>query len=384
MKNKNMISILIIFLMLSSIASAVEIRGTVSDGTLLEWNAQNFAGFFYDLDKNLSSESLIIEEINDNVIPENKLIYKTQKIPVQFEYSKFTDKPVIDNSKTYDLVGWQAENWVALNGKTNKLVKLVVNTGNEKRTVYGGGTITLGNGYVLKVNSIDANSAPRQVWISIIKDGNSIDNIVVQQNEIYNLKKKIGGENDALVLSFYVGSIFSGSETEIVQLQYIWLVDESSLTEIKLGEKFGVFKVTDTSDKIVLKNSGSVGLLKNTEITLMGNMMFKTADSDELRFYPKVNIDVVSTSPIPTPTPTSTSEIYPVVTPEVIIKTIDPTEETCKVYIDNAILNVSTLNITEEPQESEITPETSGFEAILVAIVGILIVTLLVLRQRKD
>ena len=125
MKTKNILSILMVFLILSTTASAVEIRGTVSDGvTPLIWNAQNFAGFYYDIDNGLSWETLTMA-ISGRTIAINGLEYKTVKIPVNFSYSTDKNKPIIGTQTTYDLVGWQAEKWVALNGKANKLVKLV-------------------------------------------------------------------------------------------------------------------------------------------------------------------------------------------------------------------------------------------------------------------
>lgn len=294
MKIINILSVLVTFIMLSSIGSATEIRGTVSDGTSMPivWDAQNFAGFYYDIDAGLSSENLTIVKINGRSIPENGLVYQTTKIPIAFSYSKDKNLPVIKNQRTYDLVGWQAEKWVALNGQPNKLVKLIVEfEGSEKATLSGGGTLTLGNGYVIKINSVDSNAAPRQAWLSIMKNGIVVDDAIVQQDKLYNYIKDVGGEDETLVLSLYVSSIFSGMETDMIQLKYIWLIDESTLTVIDGGDKFGVFEVFST-DPITLKNTASISLTANSIVTLMGNMKFRTADnSSVLRFYPMVNTE---------------------------------------------------------------------------------------------
>lgn len=366
MKYKNILSILMTFLMLSSIASAVEIRGTVVEGyTSQLWTAQQFAGFYYDLDKGQSFENLTIEIINsDRTIPADKLIYTTEPIKVNFSYSDDKKLPVYNNVRTYDLVGWQAEKWVAI--KSNKLVKLAIETkGTEKVSLQSGGTLTLGNGYVMKINSVDANSAPRQAWVSVMKDGKIIDDAVLRQGELYNLQKDVGGEKDVLVLSAYVSSIFFGTEAQMLQLQYIWLIDESTLIEIKSGDTHGVFKVTGTNP-IVLKNSGSITLSRDSDINLMGNMKFKVADSDTLRFYPFVN--VIEESIKESVVPVSTINTSRPCSPEIVERIVEKTVEKI-VYVN--------VTVTPEP-----TPETPGFEAIF-AIAGLVVVAFLVLR-RKD
>lgn len=367
MKMRNILSIVITLIMLSSVVSAVEIRGTVSDNkSLLSWNAQNFAGFYYDIDNGLSSEMLNITVINDRTIPEGNLIYKTTKIPVNFSYSDDKNRPVIENMMSYDLVGWQAEKWVALNGKANKLVKLITEfKGYDKVTLTSGGTLTLGNGYVLKINSVDAHASPRQAWVAVMKDGKVLDDAILRQDEIYNLQKDVGGERNALVLSAYISSIFSGTESEMIQLKYIWLIDESTFTEVKSGSNYGIFDASISGNTITLKNDGVISLSKDSIVDLMGNMKFKIADSDTLRFYPFVDITEQIIKDVNPANVTSTITAIPCA-PQIVEKNVT-TEKI--VYV----------NVTQEPTP---TPKTPGFESIL-AIVGLIIVSILILRKKK-
>ncbi len=57
------------------------------------WNAQTFAGFFYDLKNDLSTETLYIQESladiqSNRTIPEKTLFYKTGKAQVEFKMMK--------------------------------------------------------------------------------------------------------------------------------------------------------------------------------------------------------------------------------------------------------------------------------------------------------
>lgn len=385
MKSKNILSLMMTFIMLSSIGSAVEIRGTVYDGNdadpIKVWNAQNFAGFYYDLDKGDSFETLEITDIDDRNIPDGYLEYNTKKVSKEFEYSKDKNKSVINDKSEYYLVGWQAEKWVALNDKAYKLVKLVTEfEGTEKATLSSGGTLSLGGGYALKINQVDARAAPRQAWVSILKDGETVDNAILQQGELYNYQKDVGGEKDVLVLSAYVSSIFSGTESEMIQLQYIWLIDESTFTEIKSGNNYGVFDVDTVSDsEIVLTNDGVISLSPDSVIDLMGNMKFKVADDDSvLRFYPFVEIteEPVKESKVPAvvSTPSSSVNATPCV-PETVEKIIEVEKI---VYVN--VTSEPTPEPTQTPEEGKTIP---GFESIF-AIVGLLAVAFLVLRKRKD
>ena len=380
MKTKNIMSIMIaLLILLTSIlpVSAYEVRGTVyvtGSGTTT-WTAQNFAGFYYDIDSNTqTSETLSINDnVEDRIIADGKLTYTTTPSDVNFTYSDEKGLPVYDQVRSYKVVGWQAEKWVALNNKPNKLVKLIKEfDGAEKATLLGGQTLDLGNGYILKIQSVDARAAPRQAWITVMKDGKNIDDGILQQNAVYNLRRTVSGESDALVFSAYVDSIFSGQESDMIQLKYIWLIDESSFTEIKSGDKFGVFEVTGTNP-ITLTNDGTISLSKNTDVTLMGNMKFKVADNAQLRFYPYVDITedsvkIVSGITVVTPTPIVTATPY----------NCTPVE---KIVEREVIKYVNVTIPTATPASTPALP-APGFDAIY-AIVGLFGVAFLVLRQRK-
>lgn len=382
MKTKSILSVLMVFLMLSSVASAVEIRGTVARGAgIYAWTADNFAGFYYDINEDLKSENMTAIVV-DRSIAEDKLVYTTTPIEINFSYSKDKNLPLYNSVTKYMMVGWQAENWVALNGKANKLVKLTIELkGSDKVTIYDGGTLDLGNGYVLKIASIDARAAPRQAWISIMKDGNVIDDAIMQEKNIYNLKRNIGGETDALIFSAYVSSIFAGTEAQMIQLQYLWFIDETSYTEVKNGDKFGVFEVASVIP-ITLTNPTAISLSRDSTVTLMGNMKFKVADSDTLRFYPFVEVSgttgtvsktttLVAITPKPTVNATPVETVVATTVPTVAVPTTTPTPQI--IYV--------TVTPTSTPVPVKPSP---GFEAVFT-IAGLIAMVFIVLRQkRKD
>jgi len=302
-------------------AGTYEVRGTVMNEPdtpflLASWDAHSFAGFYYDLKNNGQTETLALSEplttvnlTNSRTISKEMLWYNTTKVPANF---KMFDKEGVNvfGSNTYQLVGWQGGKYVAVNGKANKLANLVLEMDqDEKKTLTIGETWSLGSGYEMTINAIDARTIPRQVWFTIKKNGAVIDEGIGQnpvgstisdkQKAVYYKTRTILGESDSLLFTIYVDSIFSGATSEMVQFKYAWLIDESSAKEIRPADMFGVFKVRMASDSFMnLSSDSTISLVRNTNITLMGDMKFKVADSETLRFYPMIEYVVNETVPV--------------------------------------------------------------------------------------
>ncbi|MCZ7401690.1 MAG: S-layer protein domain-containing protein [Candidatus Methanoperedens sp.] len=296
-----------------------EVRGSIADAgadnTIMpSWNAQSFAGFFYDINNNVSTEQLSINETlaslgKNDLIDGRELVYSTSPKELRFKMNE-EQNVTVTGASTYDVVGWQAEKWVAVNGVGNKLAKLAFEMGkDDKKTLITGETWEMGSGYELTINAVDARSTPRQVWFTLKKGGAIVDEGIGQgasgtqdskQKAVYYKTKTILGESNALLFTVYVDSIFSGATSDMVQFKYAWLIDESSAKEIKSADKFGVFEVRSaTSDYIQMTNENPVNLSRNNETTLMGELKFKVADTDNLRFYPKIDYSIGETPVVP-------------------------------------------------------------------------------------
>ncbi|MBZ0177241.1 MAG: S-layer protein domain-containing protein, partial [Candidatus Methanoperedens sp.] len=101
-------------------ATKVEVRGSVwnqgdnvSDAS---WNSQKFAGFYYDLKNNLTTESLRFLATPGRSNLEDTIEYKTGIVPVEFKVKEKEGLYVTNISgtaaTTYSVVGWQAEKWI--------------------------------------------------------------------------------------------------------------------------------------------------------------------------------------------------------------------------------------------------------------------------------
>jgi len=413
-----MTPVLIILLILSMLAlpasaaiqaTSIELRGTVANQTAIEggfnasnvselvWMPQTFAGFFYDPNDNLGKEKLQITAISiaSRTIPKDGLVYSTSAQPKQLKVVKEAyagngiaaaaaglervATSALSANGEYYIIGWQAEQYVALNGKVEKLSKLITEHGtsaSEKKTLTVGETWEVGDGWTLTANSIDAKATPRQVWLTLSKEGVKKDDKVISAGTggkpIFTyVEKSICGETDVPLFVTYVDSVFAGATTDMVQLRYTWVIS-STCTEIKSGDTYGKFKdASFTGKNITIDTDASITLSKDSTIDLMGNMKFRTADSDTLRFYPMVEYQIVGpggeTGAVPLGgTPVKTTPKANVTTN---VTTAPPTAP-------------PTAPVTTTAAVVATTKKEPGFEAFF-AIVGLLAVAFLVLRQRK-
>jgi len=142
--------VLTVFASAASAEDAVEIRGPVFNGSNIEdivgdgitIDATDFAAFYYDIDDNVTTESLSIEKVADNkgnVIGENGIVYTTTIQQVDYEYEN-----TAAGWDNYSLLGFFAEKYIPLKSNSaDKLAKLVLDS-DDKYTIRTGETLDLG------------------------------------------------------------------------------------------------------------------------------------------------------------------------------------------------------------------------------------------------
>jgi len=408
--NKNIMIPLVVLMMLAMVGAAsaaevteLEIRGEVESGTVIEpvWNSLNFAAFWYDLDEGTFTETLKINATLDKdnrMIDEKDLIYttspKSQNYEVCDEYNDPTDTlgiVKIEGDVVYYIEGWLAEEYVAVNNNADILSKLLVEfEGDDKKTLSTGEAWDLGSGFTLTAQQIDLEGD--KVWFSLSKDGAELDSEVIDasssasnQKRTYVYTEDLAGEDDVPVFHCYVDAVFRGTDTNIVQVRFVFLIDNEVL-EIDTGDEFGIMEATASASKITLKNEDdTLDLDEDSKEHIMGDMYFKTADnSTELRFYPMVEYTIGGV-------PDVGDEIATPVATEAATEDGNVTdgdgegvegEGVAGEVVANATATAEVTETTEPEADETATPKkTPGFEAVF-AISGLLAIAYLVLRQR--
>ncbi|CAD6492202.1 MAG: S-layer protein [Candidatus Argoarchaeum ethanivorans] len=278
----------------------VEIRGDVYDNLtnhkpnatgkgIASWNSYNFAGFFYDFDTDFWSETLTVESASGRSIDENDLVYESNPININFEH---------DDWGKYDLIGFMAEEYFAAYNNTipvtskdllskGYLSKVLIDE-DDKHTITIGSTLPLKEGYALKAIDISVNDT--LVRFVLLKDGEEVSGSdeIVDKGKNYVYEKKIGNVSDVPIIIVYVETVFHGRETDAAFIHGVFQISENPI-EIETGDTYGIMEVKERSGKIIMKNRESISLDAGDMIDVMGEVRFKVADSDELRFYPFID-----------------------------------------------------------------------------------------------
>lgn len=271
-----------------------ELRGTVYDEDFktLEWTPFNFEGFYYDLDENVSTESLLIENLDGKTIDEGKLVYTTRPKPVEFERKEWG---------SYEVIGFLAEKYFAgypegafgsskqVNVLSDSLLSRVIIDEDDKKSLYTGSSLFLEEDYSLKAAQIDVNGD--KVLMELYRDGKLLDTEALASGSDYIYEIDVNGAEDVPLIAVHVSEIFRGAETNAVFLEGVFQVSDEFL-EIDSDTSFKEMKVSLVSgDGIILENEDSISLSRDDTIELMGDVSFRVADSDVLRFYPFVEIE---------------------------------------------------------------------------------------------
>ena len=264
----------------STVLTRGEGRGETAFSNFI-WNRTNFPGL-------ILNESLDVKEVTPGRVIENgKLWYNTSKVEVNFSVYENEGKNV-SGSQTYFVTGLQGEKYIAINGQANKLANFVLEMGGvDKKTLTVGETWSLGSGYELTINALDANSSPKQVWFTFRKDGTNIDDVIVSEKNVYYVTKTIQGESNALLFTVYIDRIFADSPSDKVEFKYAWLIDESSAREIIASDRLDIFEVRSANtDKIEYSNEENITLSQDSKINLADDLYFQAVNNASLEYYP--------------------------------------------------------------------------------------------------
>ncbi len=287
-----------------------ELRGTVAENEDYKWTPLNFEGFYYNMDDGKGTESLEVVTRTGTTIAADGLVYKAEPTPVSFEYGTW---------KTYDVVGFMAENYFAGYPSTTTFVdstvsmisngqlsKVLINE-DKSRAIHSGAGLILDEGYVLNIIEVDKNG--EKVAVSLSKDGSDIgDMSIVTAGNTYVYEKDLGSSDDVPIIAVHFDQIFQGPETNAVFIDGIFQISDQYIT-VKDGDTYGKMKVeTVDSTKIEMRNENSISLTRGKSISIMGDILFKVADSGTVRYYPYVEVTTAPHDSLDISMPTSVKQ----------------------------------------------------------------------------
>ena len=287
-----------------------QIRGAVATGDFT-WNPQNFAGFFYDIKKDIGTEELTTALTEGNKLSGDAPYGVTYKTTAQSKDYAFEDWG------SYKVMGFQAENYFAgyntnadaakdiffkestdENSLSSEQLEKVLIDDDTEKTVTSGTPLKLEEGYELAIKSIDIDG--NKVYIELSKDGAVVDSKVVSPSKTdatmadktYYYKKTVGDSKDLVIIAAHFKNAFRGSDQNLATVDGIWQISDVA-TEVKVDTEYDKMRIASVSaDTITMDNKdNTVTLSKNKDITLMGDVMITTSDqsviddANPLRYY---------------------------------------------------------------------------------------------------
>ncbi|RLG27605.1 hypothetical protein DRO03_11810, partial [Methanosarcinales archaeon] len=182
-----------------------DIRGTVYDtNDPTTWDHMNFEGFYYNIDDDLGTETLRVEEFSGNTIPEDSLIYETTAQPVEFDRSRWG---------SYSIVGFMAEPYFAgydedvtddditnddINLLSKDMLSKVLVDVEDDRMISTGASLQLEEDYELKVMQLNVEGG--QAQLELMKNGKSVDTDIVKSPDTYVYTKDLGKLDDVPII----------------------------------------------------------------------------------------------------------------------------------------------------------------------------------------
>jgi len=394
-----------------AVAGTVNGESNLVDNSF-SWNPQTFAGFFYDIKKDLGTESLKLVLTGDNKLSGDNPYGVTYTTTIQ---NKDYERELWGS---YKIIGFQAERYFAgynpgvdeasgsdiffaestdENSLSSEQLEKVLMDDDSEMTVTSGTPLKLEEGYELAIKSIDIDG--NKVYLELSKNGAVVDSKVVspskdgatESDKTYYYKNPAVGEQKKLVtIGIHFKNAFRGADSNLATIDGEWQISDTP-TEVKADteyEKMTIRTVDANAGSITMDNKdNAITLSKNKNVVLMPGVSIQTADNDTLRFfiYKPVTIEgaAAQNETTTTVTTTTTAPAENVTTTTVPAENETTTTTTTTAPAENVTTTTETTTAPAENETNATTTETEkkttpGFESVF-ALTGLLAVAYLVL-----
>jgi S-layer protein (TIGR01567 family) len=400
-----------------------EIRGNVATGSAT-WNADTFAGFYYDIDDNIKTEELVATVTERKLLEPDGVVYTTTAMEDNFDYDAWGDFLVIgflaekyfagyvDTPDSTDDVLFEEsddENVLA----DEQLLKILVDNDDEM-TVTSGTPLKMEEGYELGIKSIDIDG--NKVFLELSKDGAVVDSKVISpskdgatmKDKTYYYKKDVGDSKDVVIVAAHFKNAFRGADQDLATIDGLWQLSDTA-TDVSENTEYDKMTIqTVTSNSIMMNNEDNdITLSNDKDISLMEGVRIKTADpsSEEkaadpnvLRWYIYKEVTIEGEGADAEPTAEAEAAAEEVAETPAVEETAAAAAAATAAAAEEAVEETTTA-VEEEAHDAAAAveeevhdaaaaatnatePATPGFESIF-AITGLLAVAYLVLGKRE-
>ncbi len=288
--------VVIMATLLVAMVNGAEIRGEVAevvDGATYRWGAQDFSGFYYDLDDDGGDERLSLT-ISGGAIEDSGAVYVTRAQEEMIEFSGWGSRWTIGFLGEAYFAGYSSGHLLDESGgevllRDERIAKVLIDD-DEERTIQRDVPLRLEVGYKLSVEEVDPEG--EKVSLELFRDGVRMDLAVVEPSKenatlderTYLYKRPIGGE-DVVFIAVHVKNAFSSGGDHLVTVDGVWQISEETIP-IKEGDEWGEMTVYDLDPDnmtlIMTNEDRKISFIRGRSKLLMGDIGIKTADQDDV------------------------------------------------------------------------------------------------------
>lgn len=207
----------------------VQLAGAQTNNII--WNASNFGGFCYNLNDEecIGTETLTILADTLEGPDTDRIIDGTRNCtipPIWHEYEVYNNTGLTVNGESgYWMNIFGCEKYIAISRNPNKYTKQLIEfNSTDTMTLRIGESWNLSEGLTLTALEIDVDG--KEVCFSLHENGIEIDSKVDKEGHVHTYTKEIAGEEDIPFFSYYVNAISHGTNTDIVQIKYVFLIED--------------------------------------------------------------------------------------------------------------------------------------------------------------
>ena len=270
------------------------------------WNPQNFAGFYYDADRDLGTETLTTTLTEGSRLSgdyPNGIEYQTT---AQLAGFKFKDWG------RYRIIGFMAQPCFAgyypgedsdsnllnresidENSLSSEQLEKILRDESQEMVLSKGDYLDLEEGYRLLLKGIDERG---KAYVELSKDGVTVDSKVIAPgkeyatiaDKTYYYRTNVGAQNGLVTIAVHFKDAVNDGTKSEAMVDGIWQISQTPISvdpDTSYG-KMLIRSIDANSGVIAMDNKdNAITLNKNRDVSLFPGIGLKTADNDSLRFF---------------------------------------------------------------------------------------------------
>jgi S-layer protein (TIGR01567 family) len=289
----------------SSIAGDIGKNDNLVDGSFT-WSPQNFAGFFYDADRDLGTETLTATLTEENRLSGDSpygISYQTAAQLAEMQFQDWGRYLIIGFLGEPYFAGYRQadDNGIDLlyresideSSLASEQIEKILLDSREKAVLAKGEFLDLGEGYRLLLKGVDERG---RAFLELSRDDVTVNSkIIAPGNEhatiadkTYWYRTNAGAQNGLVTIAVHFKDAVSDGRTSQAIVDGIWQISEKPVL-VSPDTPFGkmlVASVDANSGVITMDNKDSaLTLIKNRDISLFPEIGLRTANNDSLRFF---------------------------------------------------------------------------------------------------